>query len=95
MTPRNATCTHLIGLVVGHQLVDGRGLCDAQKHRFRLLPPLRCSGAHVAEVAGARALALAAAFHAHAGCHALGARVQQAGDVGWVGQRPGLLVPLL
>lgn len=89
------TCTHLIGLVVRHQLVDGRGLCDPQEHGFRLLPPLRRSGAHVAEVAGARALALAGAFHADPGRHALGASVQQTGDVCRVGQSPGLFVPLL
>lgn len=87
--------THLVGLVVGHQFVDGRGLGDLQEHGLRLLPPLGRSGAHVAQVAGARALALAGAFHAHPRRHALGTSVQQTGDVGRVGQGPGLFVPLL
>lgn len=90
-----ATCAHLIGLVIGHQLVDGCGFRDPQEHGFRLLPPLRSSGAHVAEVAGAWALAMAGAFHADPGRHALGTGVQQTGDVGRVGQSPGLFVPLL
>lgn len=49
----------------------------------------------MAEVAGQRALALAAAVHAHPRRHALGTRVQQAGDVGRVGERARLLVTLL
>lgn len=87
--------THLVGLVVGHQLVDGRGLGDLQQDGLRLLPALRRPRAHVTQVTGARALALTGAVHAHAGRHAFGARVQQAGDVGRVGERPRLLVALL
>lgn len=89
------THTHLVGLVVGHQFVDGRRLGDLQQHRLRLLPPAGRPRAHVAQVAGARALALAGTFHTHAGRHALGSRVQQTGNVCWVGQRPRLFVALL
>lgn len=76
---------NLVGLVVGHQLVDGGGLGDLQQDGLRLLPALRRPGAHVTQVTGAGALALTGAVHADAGCHALGPRVQQAGDVGGVG----------
>lgn len=88
-------CTNLVGLIVGHQLVDGRGLGDLQQDGLGLLSPLRRPRAHVAEVTGARTLALAGAVHADAGCHALRTRVQQTGDVCRVGQRSGLLVALL
>lgn len=87
--------THLVGLVIGHQLVDGRGLGDLKQDGLGLLPALRRPRTHVTQVAGARALALTGAVHAHAGRHALGARVQQAGDVGRVGERPRLFVALL
>lgn len=88
-------CTHLVGLIVGHQFIDGCGLGDLQQDRLGLLPPLRCSRAHVTEVAGPRALALAGAVHTDAGSHALCTRVQQTGNVCGVGQRPRLLVALL
>lgn len=68
-------CTHLIGLIVGHQFIDGSSLGDLQQDGLGLLPPLCRPRAHVAEVTGARALALAGAVHADAGCHALCTRV--------------------
>lgn len=85
---------HLIGLVVGDQLINRSSFGDLQENGLGLLPALCHSRAHVAEVAGAGALALAAAIHPDACRHALGARVQEAGDVSRVGQRPGLLVAL-
>ena len=95
MSSEGKHCTHLVGLVVGHQFEDGRSLGDLQQDGFGLLPPLAHPRAHVAEVTGAWALALAVAVHTHAGRHALRTRVQQTGDVRRVGQRPGLLVTLL
>ena len=84
--------SHLVSLVIGDELVDGRGLGDVEQDRLSGTCGPR---AHVAEVAGQRALALAAAVHAHPRRHALGTRVQQAGNVGRVGERAGLLVALL
>lgn len=85
---------HLIGLIVGHQLVDGSSLGDFQEDGFGLLPALRRSWAHVAEVAGAGALTLAAAVHSDAGGHTFSACIQQAGYVGRIGESPGLFVSL-
>lgn len=83
---------YLVGLVAVDQFVDWRGFSDIEQHRFcRTCRPR----AHVAEVAGQRALALAAAVHAHPRRHALGTRVQQAGNVCWVSKRAWLFVPLL
>lgn len=87
--------THLVGFIVGHQFIDGCCLGDLQQDRLRLLASSRSPGAHVAEVAGARTLALAGAVHPDTGCHALGACVQETSDVCRIGQRPGLLVALL
>lgn len=82
---KNHHCTNLVGLIVGHQFIDGCGLGDLQQDRLGLLPPLRRPRAHVAEVTGTGALALAGAVHADAGCHALRTGVQQTGDVCRVG----------
>lgn len=88
-------CADLIGLIVGHQLVDGCSFGYLQQDGLWLLPALHCSRAHVTEVTGARTLALAGAVHADASCHALCTCVQQTGDVCRVGERSGLLVALL
>lgn len=91
----NKHIANLVGLIVGHQLVDGCSLGDLQQHRFGLLPSLRYSRTHVAQVAGAGTLTLAGAVHADACSHSLCTCVQETGNVCRVGQRPRLLVTLL
>lgn len=86
------TYRYLVGVVAVDQIVDWRGFRDVEQHRLcRTCRPR----AHVAEVTGQRALALTAAVHAHPCRHALGTRVQQAGNVCWVSERAWFFVPLL
>lgn len=81
-----------LGLVVGHQLIDGGGSGHLQQNW--LGRGVR-AGCHVTQRAGRGASALALALHADSGRHTLGARLGQARDVLREGQHLGVSFPLL
>lgn len=81
-----------LGLVVGHQLIDGG--CSGHLQQDWLGGAVG-AGSRVTQGAGRRAPAPALALHADPGCHALGARLGQAGDVLRERQHLGVSLPLL
>lgn len=87
-----APAPHPLGLVVGDQLVDGGRLGDLEQDGLSWRVG---AGGDVAEGAGRGAAPTALALHPHAGRHALGARLGEAGDVLGEGEHLGVPLTLL
>jgi hypothetical protein len=89
---QESQASYPLGLVVGHQLIDGG--CSGHLQQNWLSRGVRV-GRHMTQGARWGTSSLALALHADSSCHALGARVWQASDVFWECQHLGVSFPLL